>query len=158
MKTITKSITIHASKEKVWDVLTKDEYTKEWYSEFAQGSKAETDWKVGSKAKFTDGTESGMLSIVSENRPGEYLSMEYSGIVVNGKEDMLSAEAKKYIGGKETYRLSEKDGHDGSRVTQLEISSDMADDQYEYMAELWEKALRRVKDLSEKESGERMRS
>ena len=34
MKTIKKSIEIKASKEKVWEVLTEDKYTRIWYADF----------------------------------------------------------------------------------------------------------------------------
>lgn len=144
MKTIKKSIEIKAPKNKVWDVLVQDQYTKKWYSEFSEGSHAETDWKVGSKAVFTDTTGGGMVAKVVENKPGEALSLEYEGVVVKGKEDYESEEAKKYKGGHENYKLTGKDG-----TTQLAIESDMTEDMFESMSESWEKALQKIKVLSE---------
>ncbi|MBA3680918.1 MAG: SRPBCC domain-containing protein [Bacteroidetes bacterium] len=105
MKTIKKSIVIHASNQKVWNVLIKNEYNKQWFAEFSEGSHAQTDWQVGSKAIFTDTTGGGLIARITENKLNQLLSMEYIGIMVNGKEDYGSAEAKKYNGGKEIYVL-----------------------------------------------------
>ena len=42
-KTLKKSIAINASKEKVWEVLMNDEYNRQWFSEFSQDTRVETD-------------------------------------------------------------------------------------------------------------------
>lgn len=145
MRTIKKSIDINAPRDRVWDVLFGDEYTKIWYAEFAEGSHAETDWKVGSKAVFTDKKGEGMISRIDANRPNEFLSLEYLGFIMNGKEDYESAGAKSMMGGHETYKLSEKSGH-----THLDITSDMGEEYYDSMAKAWDKALMKVKGLAEK--------
>jgi hypothetical protein len=41
-RTIKKAIAINASRQKVWDVLLLDKYTRMWYSEFSEGSRVET--------------------------------------------------------------------------------------------------------------------
>lgn len=143
-QTIKKSIEINTSKEKVWDVLLNDKFTKIWYAEFSEGSHAETDWKVGSKAIFTDNSKEGLVGKVIVNKPNEVISVEYQGTVIDGKEDYESDVSKNVKGGLETYRLSEKDG-----VTYLSIECDMAPELFESMSLLWEKALQKVKELSE---------
>lgn len=50
MKTLEKTIDIHAPKEKVWDVLTEDKYTPEWYVAFSEGAHAIADWKLNRRA------------------------------------------------------------------------------------------------------------
>jgi len=55
------SINIEAPKEKVWNTLWNDQTYREWTSAFAEGSRAETDWKKGSRVLFTDGKGSGMV-------------------------------------------------------------------------------------------------
>lgn len=144
MKTIKNTIDIHAPKEKVWDVLLKDELNHIWYAEFMEGTHVETDWKVGSKAVFKDGTNSGMITKVIVNKPNEALSVEFQGALVNGVEDYDSAEAKGIKGGKETYQLSEKEG-----VTHLSIAADMDESYFESMSASWEKALQKIKELAE---------
>ena len=144
MKKIEKSVLIKASKEKVWEVLTLQKYTNDWYSLFSPGSHAVTDWKKGSKALFLDSTKCGMAAKVIESIPAKALILEFTGLVTEGKEDYESAEAKKYIGGRETYHLSDDNGY-----TKMDISSDMDEDMFEMMSEQWEKAFERVKELAE---------
>lgn len=143
-QTIQKSIAVNASKENVWDVLLQDQFTRTWYAEFSPGSHADTDWQVGSKAIFTDDSKNGLVGKVITNQPYEVVSVEYQGVLVDGKEDYDSADAQPVKGWKETYRLSEKDG-----VTQLSIESDMSEAYFESMSLAWEKALQKVKELAE---------
>lgn len=144
-ETIKKTIDISAPREKVWDVLLQDKFTRIWYAEFSEGTYAETDWQVGSKAVFKDHTESGMVGKVITNQPNELLSVEYQGLVADGKEDYQSAEAQQVKGGRETYRLAEKNG-----VTQLSIEGDMSEAYFETMSLAWNKALQKIKELSER--------
>ncbi|MBC7829774.1 MAG: SRPBCC domain-containing protein [Chitinophagaceae bacterium] len=146
MKTlpIKKSIELSAPKEIVWDVLLDDDCTRAWYAEFSEGTHAKTDWKVGSKAIFTDNTKSGMVAKVVQNIPGEILSMEYQGIVVNDIEDYEGEIAQAVKGGREIYQLTEKNGK-----TTLSIECDMGEDFYESMSEAWDRALQKIKQLSE---------
>lgn len=146
MKTelIKKSIEISAPKEKVWDVLLNDKFTRIWYAEFSEGSHAETDWKVGSKALFTDKSNRGLVGKVIVNIPNEVISVEYQGLVMAGTEDYESDEAKNVKGARETYHLAEKNG-----VTRVSIECDMGEEWFESMSLAWDKALLKVKELSE---------
>lgn len=145
MKTIKKSVQINASKEKVWEVLLQDKYTKVWYSEFKEGSHAITDWKEGGKALFLDNEGYGMISKIVSNKPYELISMVYEGVVINGKEDYTGEIALQYKGGKEIYKLLGENG-----VITLEVETDMPEDHIESMEVAWENALKKLKELSEK--------
>ncbi|MDY7395002.1 hypothetical protein UMM65_07095 [Aureibaculum sp. 2210JD6-5] len=46
------NIYIDASQKKVWKVLWSDETYPKWAASFAEGSRAETDWKEGSKVHW----------------------------------------------------------------------------------------------------------
>ncbi|MBS1492378.1 MAG: SRPBCC domain-containing protein [Bacteroidetes bacterium] len=144
MKKIRKTIEINASKEKVWQVLTEDRYTRIWYAEFHPESHAVTDWKVGSTAYFQDNSGNGIVAKIIKNDPTEILSMEYTGMLVNGKEDYESDMAKDFAGGRETYIMNEKEG-----VTTLELEGDMNEEMYDMMSGLWEKAFAKFKELAE---------
>lgn len=146
MKTekIKKSISISAPAEKVWEVLTDDQYTRMWYAEFSEGTYAETDWKEGSKAVFKDTKGNGLVGKIVLNRPPEALSVEYEGIVNAHVEDYKSSEAQQIRGGHENYFLTESDG-----ITMLSIESDMSPEYIEPMSLMWDKALLKIKDLSE---------
>ena len=141
---IKKSIDIKAPKEKVWDILVKDEHTRKWYSAFHEGSHAVTDWKEGSKALFLDNADNGMLTRVITNKPGEELAVEYEGFILAGKEDFESEGAKALKGGIERYRLS---GVNGS--TNLDIESDMGEEWAANMEKQWDQALEKIKQMAE---------
>ena len=142
--TISKTIDINAPKEIVWEVLLNDKFTSAWYSEFSPGTHADTDWKLGSKAIFTDNSHSGLIGKIIANNAYEHLSVEYQGIVIDGAEDYTSSEATFVKGGLETYRLAEKNGR-----TTLSIDCDMGEDMFQSMSEAWERALAQIKRLSE---------
>ena len=149
-KAIIKSVDIKAPKEKVWDVLLNDKFTRIWYAEFSEGSHAETDWTPGSKAIFTDNTGNGLVGKVVVNKPNEILSVQYQGMMRNGIEDFESDESKSVKGGHETYLLSQKDGN-----TKLSIECDMSEELFESMSKLWDKALQKIKQLSEMDGQDR---
>lgn len=144
-KVIRKSIRINASKEKLWEVLFTEPYTRIWYEEFSKGSYAETDWRLGSKAIFKDDSHSGLIGKVVANQPNSLLSVEYTGVLEGGKEDYESDIAKQVQGGRETYVISESEGS-----TLLEIEGDMAPEYFDIMSDAWDRALEKVKVLSEK--------
>jgi uncharacterized protein YndB with AHSA1/START domain len=87
MKTIKKTIGVHAPKAKVWDVLLQDQFTRIWYAEFSPGAYAETDWQLGSKAVFSDDSQDGLVGKIVANQPCELVSIAYEGLLLNGKED-----------------------------------------------------------------------
>lgn len=142
-KVIKKTMDIPAPKEKVFEVLVDDECTKRWFAEFGEGAHAETTWEEGSKVSFTDDTQSGLVGVVMLNRPGEILSVKYTGIVADGLEDYDSDLAKEVIGTMETYVLTEKDG-----ITTLSVDVDMSDEYYDIMSEAWDNALQKIKELA----------
>jgi hypothetical protein len=141
---IQKSITINSTKSSVWDVLLKDEYTRIWYAEFCEGTHALTDWKVGSKAIFMDNSKQGIVGQVIDHEYGKLLTLEYEGVVSNGLEDYESNGAQAVKGSIEKYELT---GDDGSLI--LNIECDMADHYFEMMSLAWDKALEKIKILSE---------
>lgn len=143
-QTIKKTIGINAPKEKVWDVLFNDKFTRIWYAEFSEGTYAETDWQQGSKAVFRDKSGFGMVGTIVTSRPYEKLSIEFEGVITEGKEDYESTVAQQIKGAHETYMLSQNEGS-----TQVSIESDMAEEHFESMSAAWDRALQKVKDFSE---------
>lgn len=138
-------ILIDAPREKVWDVIIgKDTYPK-WTAPFAEGSKAETDWKKGSRAVFSSGNGDGMVSEIAENIPHEFLSIRHLGMITNGVEDLDSEEIKKWSGSLENYRLRDVDGK-----TEWKVEMDTAGEWEDYMNETWPLALQKAKELAEK--------
>ena len=144
VRTIKQSIEIAAPRERVWDVLLQDDTYRQWTAEFIEGSYAETDWQPGSKAVFRDPAGNGMIGrIVASERP-ERVDIEYDGLLVAGREDYDSPEAREIKGARETYRLIEQGGS-----TRLTVESGMAEPYYAEMSEAWVRALDKAKALAE---------
>ena len=145
MQKLTFSTTINAPKEKVWRVMLEDPTYRQWTSAFHEGSYAVTDWKAGSKALFLIPEGHGMVSRIAAHRPNEFLSIEHLGEVKNGVEDTTSEAVKSWEGAHENYTLKETNG-----VSTLTVDMDMGEDFKKFFQETWPKALRKLKDLSEK--------
>jgi hypothetical protein len=141
------NINISASREKVWNTLWDETTYPEWTSVFAQGSRAETDWKKGRRALFHDGKNTGMVSTIVENKPNEFMSIKHLGIIKNGVEDPDNEENKQWAGAIENYTLREADGETSLHV---EISgADIPREFEDYFLQTWPKALDRLKEPSE---------
>lgn len=138
-------ILIDAPREKVWDILWNDESYREWTSVFGEGSRAETDWKKGSKVLFLGAPGEGMVSRIEENIPNEFMSIEHLGVVKDGVEDTESDKVKEWAGALENYTLRDADGN-----TELTVDMDVADEYKDYFQNTWPKALEKVKTLAEK--------
>ncbi|RYD82837.1 MAG: SRPBCC domain-containing protein [Sphingobacteriales bacterium] len=144
MKPIEKTIEINAPKERVWDVLIKDELNRQWYAEFMEGSHAVTDWKQGSKVRFLDNDKNGILGRIVENKPYESIVIEYDGEVKNGQDDLESEAAIAMKGTQEIYKLRSENGK-----TILDARAEMDENFYDMMAAAWDKAAVKIKELAE---------
>lgn len=143
-KQIKKSINVNAPREKVWEVLLNEKYTKQWYTAFSESTQAQTDWRAGSKAVFVDDNKNGIFGKIIVNKPNEEVAIEYEGIIANGKEDYDSEMARSFKGAIERYKLA---GRNGS--TNLDIELDMGEPYYDSMSEAWDKALQHIRKLAE---------
>lgn len=136
---------INSPRERVWEVLWGKDTYPAWTSAFAEGSNAETDgWKQGSKVLFTDGKGSGMVAIVAENRPNEFMSFRHIGMVNDGVEDTESEKVKEWAGALENYTLRDEGGK-----TELAVEMDINKEWMDYFVKTWPVALEKVKTLSE---------
>ena len=139
------SIPINASKEKIWDVLLKDENYRKWTTVFHEGSYAEGSWDEGSKMYFKGPSGEGMVSRIKLHKPNEIITIEHNGMVKDNVEDYDSDQAKLWKDSNETYRLEPN----GSGNT-LFIEVDVVDEYAEWFKTTWQKAVEIVKELAEK--------
>ena len=137
-------ISINAPKESVWQTLWNDSTYRQWTSVFAEGSRAETDWKTGSKILFTDGKGSGMVSTVAENKPYEFMSIRHLGVLKDGVEEIDSPEVQKWAGALENYTLRSQGGK-----TELDVDMDTTEEFSDYFETTWPKALEKLKEVAE---------
>ncbi|MCX2681567.1 SRPBCC domain-containing protein [Galbibacter sp. EGI 63066] len=145
LKELNFSISINASKDKVWEALWNDKSYREWSSAFCEGSHAVTDWEEGSKVLFLDNNGSGMYSKIAQCTTNEFMSFEHQGIVKDGVEQPQDRQTKEWAGAKEEYRLS---GSNGETLLEVRMHSD--NEWAGYFNKTFPKALERVKQLSEK--------
>lgn len=141
---LNKSVLINAPKAQIWPVLTEDHLTRQWYAAFSPGTHAITDWQPGSKALFKDDTQSGMAGVILVHDPLSEISLEYRGIITDGKEDYESDEAVQFNGYFESYKLYE----DAGKI-RLEIICDISSEYLEIISEAWDHALEMIRVLAE---------
>ncbi len=145
MEKQTFKVSINAPRKTVWNVLWNDASYRAWTTAFSEGSRAETDgWKKGSKVLFLDARNNGMVSTVAENIPEEFMSFKHIGVVLEGVEDMNSAEGKEWNGSIESYAL--KPSPTG---TELTVEMDVTEEYKDYFSKTWPKALAKIKELAE---------
>jgi len=139
------STVIYAPKEKVWRVLWGEDTYPVWTSYFSDGSRAESDWKEGSRVVFLNAKNEGMISKIARREENRYMSFEHQGFIdAEGREDLESEQVKKWAGATENYTLKEEDGK-----TKLIVDMDMDDAYKDHFREVFPQALNRVKELSE---------
>ena len=144
MKKLHYQITVQASRKEVWDVLWKDESYRKWAGVFSEGSHAVTDWNKGSKVLFLSANGDGMVSMIAENKPQEFMSFNHLGMIINGKEDFESEKVKEWAGVHENYHLKEMNGE-----TVLTVEMDTTEEFQDYFNGTWPLAMKKIKELSE---------
>jgi hypothetical protein len=147
MEKQTFKISINAAPEKVWDILWNDITYPEWTSVFSPGSRAESDWKQGSKVLFLNSENDGMVALIAENKPNEFMSFKHIGMIEKGVEDTESEKVRQWAGALENYTLRKVNG-----TTELSVDMDMTEEYKDYFLQTWPKALDKLKELSEKNS------
>ena len=137
---------INAPRDKVWDAMLGDSTYREWTSVFMPGSHYQGDWSEGSKMLFLGPSEEGkkdggMAAIVKENRPQEFISLEYHAEIRDGVEVPMEGN------GYENYTLEDKDGGTEVLVNLLNLPDEYAD----MFNDAWPKALEKLKEIAEKQ-------
>lgn len=145
MKKLEFEITINAPREKVWGLLWADASYQEWTSIFSEGSRAVTDWQTGSQVLFVNADNDGMLSMIAQNIPNEYMSIKHLGMVKNGVEDLEDEKAKEWYGAMENYTLTDVNGK-----THLKVDIDITEEYEDYFKDAWPKAMNKIKEMAER--------
>ncbi len=146
MEKSTFKITIDAPREKVWEVLWGDISYRQWTAVFGEGSRVETNWEKGSRVLFLGNENQGMVALIEDKVPNEYMSFQHLGEINNGVEDLTSDKVKAWAGAFENYTLTNVNGK-----TELLVDMDLNDEYKDYFIKTWPQALEKVKELSEKQ-------
>lgn len=149
MKKLKQSIEINAPREQVWDAIVDDVKYRLWTSAFQEGSYFEGGWNKGDIIRFLminkDGEKEGMVSQIEESIYPEFISIKHMGYISKGVDDTTSDEIRSWAPAYENYTLDEL----GEGRTLFTIEQDITDEYYTMFLELWPKALRNLKEVSE---------
>ena len=139
---------IEAPAMKVYQIMLEDSKYREWTKVFNPASHFKGTWEMGSRIHFIgtgeNGESGGMVSLVEENIPGEFVSLRHLGILKNGMEIYTCSETESWAGLHENYSFREVDGK-----TLLLIDTDAIAGFEAYFNETWPKALDILKTFSE---------
>ena len=144
-ETIHKSVEIDAARENVWRVLTTPVQAGVWMSEFSEGSHVDGDFGPGETLYLKNGEGDGLRGKVTAWSPNERLKIAYDGVLIKGAEAPDSPELEQWNGCFDAYTLSAN-----GEKTILAIESFVPGEYAEVTAELWDKAIQKIKELSEK--------
>ena len=129
-------------------MLDEDTY-REWTTAFGGESSYEGGWATVDAIRFVgadeDGNSMGMIGFIDVSRPEEFVSIEYTGMVIDGVDDFSSDAAKKVVGTHENYTFAENGG-----VTTLTIDIDVDDEWEASFSEMWPVALDSLKTIAER--------
>lgn len=142
---VEKSIEIHAPAAKVWEVLTKKDFTVLWATYFMNGAEfyIESDWQLGSPVLWKDKADKVIVEgTVKKIEPKTFLRFTVSD--VRGEKPLMREEDGI------TYQLSEENGNTVLNLLQGDFSAMEDGEKYRNMSEeIWDKVLPKMKDLAE---------
>ena len=136
------SITITASRDRVWNVLWQDQTFRDWASIIDEGSYMVGELKTGSQIQFISSSSGyGVTSLVEKYIPNELLILRHQADTQdNGKNER----DQEWTGGSEKYTATDHDG-----ITILTVEIDTPPELVEIFNDRMPKALARVKVLAE---------
>lgn len=145
MEKIRFQTTINAPVEKVWNTMLQDGTYRQWTAAFHEGSYYDGSWEAGEEIRFLSPGGNGMISRIAENRRHEFISIEHLGFIANGAVDTESAEARSMAGARENYSF-----HEAGGVTTVSVEADTTPDYSAMFAEMWPRALTKLKQVCER--------
>lgn len=146
METVEYSVLLHATKEKVWEKLWNEECYAKWTQFFDRQFYIKSDWKVDGKTYFLKDDKNGMVSTISSlDQPNEII-FQHLGTLIDGVEDIHSANVVEWSGTEEKYFLRGVE----AEVTELYVIVHIYKYQRARMDEGFQKGFEVLKDLCEK--------
>lgn len=146
MKTLTFSVSIAASPERVWQAMLEHGGYEQWTAEFCPGSTYEGRWEAGERIRFLSQGGDGMSSEIAACEPQRFVSIRHLGMIQGGVEDTTSPAAIPWASAYENYMFTPEP--DGSE-TRVEISTDVPPEYEEMMRDAWPRALQTLTALCE---------
>lgn len=143
MKQLQFSITIHTPKEKVWKTLWDDKTFRDWANLIDEGTYIKGEIKEGNEIEFISSVNGyGVTSLVEKFTPNKEAIFRHKA---DTQEAGTKERDKEWTDTAERYTLTEVNG-----TTALTLKTDVPDEQEETFTERLPKALKRIKELAEK--------
>ena len=143
------STDIDATKSNIWNALWNDNNYRQWAGAFYAGSYIKVEnWEVGSTVHFLGSDNTGIYSMVEKHIPNSFIQFKHIGNVMDGAEQPLDAETKKWSGTTEIYEILEEDG-----FNTLRVSLDVMEEHIDFMMKSFPNALDVIKRNSEEVTG-----
>ena len=135
---------IKASAETVWNKMWDKKSYTDWTTPFCAGTYFTGEIELGSRIHFIAPSFDGMYSDVFYLIPNKLIIFKHIGNLKDLKELPIDAEAERWTGSFETYKLNEVDG-----VTTVTAEIDCVPEYINYMEEKFPLALQELKKISE---------
>lgn len=135
---------IIASAESVWNKMWDKKSYTEWTTPFCAGTYFTGEIELGSRIHFIAPSFEGMYSDVFYLIPNKLIIFKHIGNLKDLKELPIDAEAEKWTGSFETYKLNEVEG-----ITTVTAEIDCVPEYIDYMNEKFPLALQELKKISE---------
>jgi hypothetical protein len=150
MKKMNMEIEIDASNEKVWASIVDVNFYRLWAKEFMEGSYFEGGWNKGDTIQFLavneSGSKEGMVSEIAESDYPKFISIRHLGYIMDGVIDTTSDMVKAWSPSYENYTLEAL----GDQKTKFKLDMDVEDQYYDMMLEMWQRAMLKMKQVSER--------
>jgi uncharacterized protein YndB with AHSA1/START domain len=132
----------------VYSKMLDQETYAEWTSVFNPSSRYEGSWEKGSKIKFLgvdkQGKQGGMLGVVEENIPNQFVSINYYGIIDEDKEITSGSKMEGWANTYENYRFNSVNGK-----TLLTVDLGTSHKYQDYFEATYPQALEKLKRICE---------
>jgi hypothetical protein len=142
------SVAINAPVEKVFNTMLGPEGYKQWTSVFNPSSSFEGTWGLDEKISFIgiskEGKKEGMVGLIRQFKPNDYVSIEYVGLLDGEHIKTEGQEMESWIGNHENYTFKSN----GNQTT-LIVDLDVVEPYIRYFKETYPKALEKLKEISE---------
>jgi uncharacterized protein YndB with AHSA1/START domain len=141
-------VPINAPVQKVYTTMLHPEQYRQWTAAFNPTSQYRGTWEKGSTMHFIgtgkEGKEEGMVSIVRENIPNQFLSLEHLGMLKEGEEITEGTEVEGWAGALENYTFREV-----GEKTVVAVDLDSHPHFIDYFNRTWPQALEKLKQICE---------
>ena len=149
-KTLIFSVLIQSPRRVVWNMMLGPDSYRVWTVAFIEGSYFSGSWEKGEKIHFLAPGGDGMTSVIAENRPYEYVSIQHLGEISAGVEDTTSPKVLAWAPAYENYSFA-----DSGAGTEVTVALDTAAEWEKFMMNTYPKALALLKESCESHSSSR---